>query len=185
MVADLTYVATWSGFVYVALVIDAFSQHRGRLAGRYLRCAPTWPWTPWRWPSGAARPSWTGWCTARTRATTCPSATPSASPRPARSPRSAPRRRLRQRVGRDHHWAVQDRTDPPARPLERHRRSRCATAGGSTGSTTAGSWSPLAMSPRPSSKPPTGEGDPKQHRRTQATKPLGRRGGSDRRLRMN
>jgi putative transposase len=25
-VADLTYVATWSGFVYVALVIDAFSR---------------------------------------------------------------------------------------------------------------------------------------------------------------
>ena len=26
-VADLTYVATWSGFVYVALVIDAFSRY--------------------------------------------------------------------------------------------------------------------------------------------------------------
>ena len=46
-VADLTYVATWSGFIYVALVIDTFSrflvgwQPRGR-------CAPTWPRTPWR-----------------------------------------------------------------------------------------------------------------------------------------
>jgi len=31
-VADLTYVATWRGFVYVAFVIDAFSRYR-RLAG--------------------------------------------------------------------------------------------------------------------------------------------------------
>ena len=26
------------------------------------RCAPTWPWTPWRWPSGPAAASWRGWC---------------------------------------------------------------------------------------------------------------------------
>jgi transposase InsO family protein len=32
-VADLTYVATWSGFVYVAFVIDAFSRLSGGLAG--------------------------------------------------------------------------------------------------------------------------------------------------------
>ena len=31
-VADLTYVATWSGFVYVAFITDAYSPHR-RLAG--------------------------------------------------------------------------------------------------------------------------------------------------------
>jgi putative transposase len=37
-VADLTYVATWSGFVYVALVIDAFSRFLvGRQASRSLR----------------------------------------------------------------------------------------------------------------------------------------------------
>ena len=37
-VADLTYVATWSGFVYVALVIDAFSRFVvGWQASRSLR----------------------------------------------------------------------------------------------------------------------------------------------------
>jgi putative transposase len=37
-VADLTYVATWSGFVYVALVIDAFSRYLvGWQAARSLR----------------------------------------------------------------------------------------------------------------------------------------------------
>jgi putative transposase len=41
-VAGLTYVRTWSGFGYVALVIDAFS--RMLVAGRPPgRCAPTWP----------------------------------------------------------------------------------------------------------------------------------------------
>src|SRR6266511_3437620 len=66
-VADLTYVATWSGFVYVAFVVDASaaSSSAGKPPGR---CAPTWPWTRWRWPSGAGRPSWTGWCTIRTGA---------------------------------------------------------------------------------------------------------------------
>jgi putative transposase len=63
-VADLTYVATWAGFVYVAFVIDAFSRFlvAGRPRGRF---APTWPWTRWRWRSGAGRPSWTGWCITR------------------------------------------------------------------------------------------------------------------------
>jgi len=38
VVADLTYVATWSGFVYVALVIDAFSRYLvGWQAARSLR----------------------------------------------------------------------------------------------------------------------------------------------------
>ena len=37
-VADLTYVATWSGFVYVAFVIDAFSRFLvGWQASRSLR----------------------------------------------------------------------------------------------------------------------------------------------------
>jgi hypothetical protein len=35
-----------------------------------------------------------------------------------------PRRLLRQRAGRDDHRAVQDRADPPARPVEGHRRPR-------------------------------------------------------------
>jgi putative transposase len=66
-VADLTYVATWSGFVYVALssMRSAATWSAGRPRGR---CAPTWPWTPWRWPSGAGKPSWRGWCITRTGA---------------------------------------------------------------------------------------------------------------------
>jgi hypothetical protein len=89
-VADLTYVATWSGFVYVAFIIDAFSRFLvGWQASR--RCAPTWPWTRWRWPSGAGRPSWTAWCiTPIGAANTCLSAPPSGWPTPAQSPRSAP-----------------------------------------------------------------------------------------------
>ena len=79
-VADLTYVATWAGFVYVAFVIDAFSRF---LVGWPLgRCAPTWPWTRWRWPSGAGRPSWTAWCITRTGAVNiCRFATPNGWPR--------------------------------------------------------------------------------------------------------
>jgi len=42
-VADLTYVATWSGFVYVALVIDAFSRFIvGWQASRSLRTDLAW-----------------------------------------------------------------------------------------------------------------------------------------------
>jgi putative transposase len=48
-------VATWSGFVYVAFVIDAFSRFLvGWQASRSLRTDLAW--TPWRWPSGAAKP---------------------------------------------------------------------------------------------------------------------------------
>ena len=91
--------------------------HR-RLAG-LPACAPTWPSTPWRWPSGPRRDAhdWPGWSiTPTAAANTLSSATPSGSPRPARSPRSARRRQLRQRPGRDHHRAVQDRADPPRGP---------------------------------------------------------------------
>ena len=33
-VADMTYVPTWSGFIYLAVVLDAWSQPRGRLVYR-------------------------------------------------------------------------------------------------------------------------------------------------------
>jgi Integrase core domain len=72
-VADLTYVATWSGFVYVAFIVDAFSRYI--VGGRpRRRSVPTSPWTPWRWPSGAAGAGSTAWCTTPTAAAgTCPS----------------------------------------------------------------------------------------------------------------
>jgi putative transposase len=70
-VADLTYVATWSGFVYVALVVDAFSRFIvGWQALRSLRTdlaldaldrlAPAATATTMRWPrrsSGCTRRS--------------------------------------------------------------------------------------------------------------------------------
>jgi len=89
-VADLTYVATWSGFVYVALVVDAFSRFLvGWQAARSL--GTDLALDAWNWPSGAARASWRGWSITRTgAANTWPSATPSGSPRPVRSPRLAP-----------------------------------------------------------------------------------------------
>ncbi len=50
-VADFTYVATRSGTVYVALVIDAFSR---RILGwrQHETCALAWCSTHWRWRSG-------------------------------------------------------------------------------------------------------------------------------------
>ena len=86
-VADLTYVATWSGFVYVAFVIDAFS--RGIVGWRVsssLRSdlaldAPSKRST--RGPAGIAS------CTTATEAfSTFRSATPNGSPRRASSDRS-------------------------------------------------------------------------------------------------
>jgi putative transposase len=89
-VADLTYVATWSGFVYVALVIDAFSRFLvGWQASRSLRTDLRW--TRWRWRSGSDTGAWTAWCTTPTAAAnTLPSATPSGWPKLARSPQSVP-----------------------------------------------------------------------------------------------
>ena len=50
-VADITYVATWAGFVYVAFVMDLFSR-RIVGGGCRTRCAPTWPSTRSSRPSG-------------------------------------------------------------------------------------------------------------------------------------
>ena len=69
------------------------SSPAGSSAGRPpSRCAPSWPSTPWRWPSGprTSRPASTGSCITPTAAcNTCRSATPNASPTTASSPRSA------------------------------------------------------------------------------------------------
>jgi len=49
--SDFTYVPTWSGTVYVAFIIDAFSRTIvGWKAATTMRTA--WCSTPWRWPSG-------------------------------------------------------------------------------------------------------------------------------------
>jgi putative transposase len=123
-VADLTYVATWSGFVYVALVVDAFSRFLvGWQASRSLRtdlALDALEMAIWRRQARLE-----GWCITRTGpANIYLSATPSGWPRPGRSLGRLPRRQLRQCPGRDDHRPVQDRTGPPARPLAGHRRPR-------------------------------------------------------------
>ena len=89
-VADLTYVASWSGFVYVALVVDAFSRFIvGWRASRSLRtdlALDALEMAIWRRQAqldGLIHHSARG-------ANTWPSATPNGSPRPERSPRSVP-----------------------------------------------------------------------------------------------
>lgn len=54
-VADLTYVSTWSGFCYVAFVVDVFSR---RIVGWRVSASlhAELPSTPWRWRSGPAAP---------------------------------------------------------------------------------------------------------------------------------
>jgi len=117
-VADLTYVATWSGFVYVAFIIDAFSRYLvGWQASRSLPtdlALDALELAIWRRQAqldGLVHHSDRG-------SHTCPSAPPSASPTPARSPRSAPAAtRSRMRWPRRSRPG-QDRADPPAWPLE-------------------------------------------------------------------
>jgi putative transposase len=89
-VADLTYVATWSGFVYVAFVIDAFSRFLvGWQASRSLRtdlALDALEMAIWRRRGGLD-----GLVHHSDRAaSTSPFATPSGWPKPARSPRSVP-----------------------------------------------------------------------------------------------
>jgi putative transposase len=55
-VADLTYVRTFAGWVYVAFVVDVFSRVVVGWQAR-ARCTPPWPWTRLRWRSGRAAPS--------------------------------------------------------------------------------------------------------------------------------
>jgi putative transposase len=54
-VADITYVPTAAGFVYLAVVVDVWSR---RVVGwsRRRTCAPSWYWQRWRWRWGSAGP---------------------------------------------------------------------------------------------------------------------------------
>ena len=58
-VADITYISTWTGSLYLAVVVDAClprPQARGvaeSWGGPWRRtCEPSWSWTPWKWRSG-------------------------------------------------------------------------------------------------------------------------------------
>ncbi len=121
-VADLTYVATWSGFVYLALSSTPLSRFIvGWQASRSLRTDLALD--ALKWPSGPAAAR--GWCTTRiAAANTCYSLHRAARRGRGRRLGRLPWRQLRQRAGRDDHRAVQDRADPPARPLEGGRGRR-------------------------------------------------------------
>ena len=93
-VADITYVPTWVGFVYVAFVMDLYSR---RVVG--WRVSPTLrsDLRPGRLragdlaaPQDRARPGRAGPSLRPRRASTCRFVTPNASTRPASPPRSAP-----------------------------------------------------------------------------------------------
>ena len=122
-VADLTYVRTWSGFVYAALVIDAYSRMIvGWQLAAHLRtdlALDALEMAIWRRQAelgGLVHHSDRG----------------SAIPLDPlhRTPRRGRRRHLgrltgrlvRQCPGRDHHWALQDRTHPPPWALAQLRR---------------------------------------------------------------
>ena len=58
-VADITYVSTWTGWLYLAVVIDAWSRKKVPffpwLVGQWPPiCAPSWYWMRWLWRSGNA-----------------------------------------------------------------------------------------------------------------------------------
>jgi transposase InsO family protein len=117
-VADLTYVATWSGFVYVALVIDAFSRFLvGWQVSRSLRtdlALDALAMAIWR-----RQAQLRGWSITRTGQPipVCPLHRTLGRGGSGHLGGLA-RRQLRQRPGRDDHRAVQDRPGPPAWPLE-------------------------------------------------------------------
>jgi putative transposase len=54
-VADITYIPTWSGWLYLAVVLDVWSR---RIVGwaRPTTCAPNWSSTPSTWRSGSGGP---------------------------------------------------------------------------------------------------------------------------------
>jgi putative transposase len=89
-VCDLTYIRTWVGFAYLALVIDVFSRHivGWALAGHMRTELPLEALELAIWTRQQQRLE--VWSTTPTpAASTWPSATPTPSPPPAQTPRSA------------------------------------------------------------------------------------------------
>ena len=84
-VADITYVATWAGFLYLAVVLDVFSRRIVGWAMAPITCARLWSWMPsiWRSSNAAPRPSSTIPTGDRS---TPPSSSASAAARPASGP---------------------------------------------------------------------------------------------------
>ena len=51
---DITYVRTWTGWAYLATVIDLHSRAAGSAGPSPTTCGPAWSSTPWTWPWRAA-----------------------------------------------------------------------------------------------------------------------------------
>ena len=175
--SDITYVPTWSGFVYVALVIDAYSRFvvgwrvsnslRTDLALDALEQA-LWA----RRPDGRSRPA-AGASLGRRRAISVHSLHEPAHRSRHRTIGRLGWRFVRQRPRRIRHWSVQDRTHPQTRSVEgprpgrvrhprirglvqppaasrTHRRHPTSRKGGqlpSTTGTSPASWTQLKHSP--------------------------------------
>ena len=122
--ADLTYVATWRGFVYVAFVVDAFARRIvGWRVAQTLRTdlvLDALEQALYDRPLGAVpdlvHHSDRGVSTSRF-------AIPNVSPTPGSSPRWAAAA-TRQRLGRIGHRSLQDRGHQPWRTLAHRRRGR-------------------------------------------------------------
>jgi HTH-like domain len=147
--ADFTYVATWTGFVYVAFVIDAYARRIVGWRARAGRRTPTSSWTP------SNRRSMTEGLPAPAASSIIVIAAPNmsrsntrASRRSrARALRRQRRRLLRQRAGRAStrlRSSIDGDRGAPSRP------SSSLPSSGWTGSTIAGFWNPSASSRRPS-----------------------------------
>jgi putative transposase len=51
-VADITYIRTWNGFVYLAFILDCYSRMISGCSSR-RKCAPSSSWTRSRWPTAS------------------------------------------------------------------------------------------------------------------------------------
>ena len=151
-VSDFTYVATWTGFVYVAFVIDAYAR---RIVGwRVSRTAhASFVLDALEQALHDRRPA----ASRRARASQRPRQPirlDQIHRAPGRSRHRAfgrqRRRQLRQCSRRNDQRSLQGRGHPSARTMADHSRpSSSQRSNGSTGSTIAGCWSPSATSRRP------------------------------------
>ena len=161
-VADFTYVSTWSGWVYVAFVIDAYAR---RILGWRVGTTMTTQLVldaleQAIWTRPAGRRDWisTGVVAPYRSRLAVHLDRLHRTPRRGRDRALGRRRRLllRQRPGRDHQRPVQDRADQATQARGApSTRSRSPPPNGSTGSTTAASTSTAATSHRSNWRRPT------------------------------
>jgi len=158
-VADLTYVATWSGFVYVAFIIDAFSRFLvGWQASRSLRtdlALDALEMAIWRRQAqldGLVHHSDRGSQYLAIRYTERLAEAGAVTSVGSRATRSTTR------WPRPSSGCTRPSSSVGVAPGRAWTRSSTPPWSGSTGSTTGGCWSPSATSRRPNLRPPTARG---------------------------